>query len=273
MSGYVYLVHLNPLVDDIKDAQIKIGMSSKKNDSRIETYTKYSNLLRKIMCSNYNEVESFLVTAFTKKFKCYQGIEYFIGNLKVLLHFFDVCIDQINIDINEIKIDINFIVDQYSENLGSFVLNNKIPTEKEAFNSILDSLKEQTSLSVVSTIEYIRDLEYTNQSNKFVIPFEKLYEAGVIQQSKKIYSKQPSNLLIKNREMKEGKDFMILKTKRKGDRGGKLKYQYMMNLYSFIKVLTTTTGNGIIPSEVYCDYIILNNTLQNMFINTFMKPN
>jgi hypothetical protein len=271
MSGYVYFVHLNPLEKDGLDARIKIGMSSKKNNSRMEAYPKQSNLLRKIICSNYNDVENALIVAFTRNFDCYQGAEFYMGELEALLACFDAVIDEIELDIHEMKIDIKSLVVQYSNNLDASILIGTMPTQDEAFKAISNSLQEQTSSVVVTTIDYIRHLNSMEHVGEFVIPFEKLYEAGVIQQSKKKSCPQPSKLLIKNREMTEGVDYAILKVKRNGGTGGKPRNQYMLNIHSFLKVLTMSTGNGIVPSDVYCDYLILNNTLQTLFINACIK--
>lgn len=87
MSHYLYLIHEREFIKT-GESIYKLGKTTQERTSRFREYTKGSQLLLHIRCTDCHREEKELIELFTKKYKLRKdiGAEYFEGDCKSMIN-------------------------------------------------------------------------------------------------------------------------------------------------------------------------------------------
>ena len=140
MSGIIYFIQPATLVGSIP-SRYKIGMSSKNNLKRCNSYGDGSRFICIMESNNPNFVENKLKEEFNKKFKLCAGNEYFEGNETEMLYSFLEIMNKYN-NVGFIDKDVEYKKNVYEKDeiVSDLILINK-KTDEEYEEDANDNLK------------------------------------------------------------------------------------------------------------------------------------
>lgn len=137
MSGIIYFIQPATLVGSIP-SRYKIGMSSKNNLKRCNSYGDGSRFICIMESNNPNFVENKLKEEFNKKFKLCAGNEYFEGNETEMLYSFLEIMNKYN-NVGFIDKDAEYKMNVYEKDeiVSDLILINKTDDEKDDLKYVI----------------------------------------------------------------------------------------------------------------------------------------